>query len=250
MKQSELYGEKRPHPWREIAETALMTLFLFLVIRFAIQNFNIDGTSMEPTLHNKELILVDKWTYQIQPPARGDVIVFAAPPDPSQDYVKRIIAVPGDTVTVRGTAIIVDGVALGENYVATQNQGVPPGTHQVTNLVIPPSTYFVLGDNRAISSDSRTWGLVPQSALIGRAIFIYWPLKADNSGFLHDASPIFAAIGLKHPQASNLLSTFTTHINVIWLLIFLTFALLLLRKKIFAHWLQFPQTKQSSELKQ
>src|SRR5258708_30826540 len=92
--------EKRFRLLREITETAVLTLLMFLVIRFAIQNFNIDGTSMEPGLHNAELVLVDKWTYLFHPPTRGDIIVFAAPPEPSQDYVKRVIGLPGDTITV------------------------------------------------------------------------------------------------------------------------------------------------------
>src|SRR6516164_8603511 len=107
----------------EIAQTAILILLLFLTIRFIVQNFNIDGTSMEPNLHNSELVLVDKWTYLFHSPARGDVIVFHAPPDPSQDYVKRVIGLPGDTVTIDNTTVIVDGVTLNETYVAPQNQG-------------------------------------------------------------------------------------------------------------------------------
>src|SRR5579885_998144 len=91
--------KSRNHLIREVLEIALLTLLMFFVIRFAVQNFNIDGTSMEPSLHNAELILVDKWTYLFHPPARGDIIVFVAPPDPTQDYIKRIIAIPGDRIT-------------------------------------------------------------------------------------------------------------------------------------------------------
>src|SRR5271165_4947401 len=122
--------KKYHHLVIEIVQTAIMALLMFLVIRFAIQNFNIDGTSMEPNLHNSELVLVDKWTYLFHSPTRGDVIVFHAPPDPSQDYVKRVIGLPGDTVTINGTTVIVDGVMLNETYVAPQDQGVPPDAHQ------------------------------------------------------------------------------------------------------------------------
>src|SRR5258708_7515946 len=110
---------------------------MFLVIRFAIQNFNVDGTSMEPNLHNTELILVDKWTYLLHPPARGDVIVFQAPPHPTMDYVKRVIGIPGDVVTVDGTKIIVDGVTLKETYVDPKNQGNLFANKPIKNLVIP-----------------------------------------------------------------------------------------------------------------
>src|SRR5215469_17628761 len=107
---------------REIAQTAILTMLIFLAIRFAIQNFNIDGTSMEPNLHNSELILVDKWTYLFHPPARGDVVVFQAPPDPTQDYVKRVIGEPGDVITIKDTAVTVDGVTLDETYIDPNDQ--------------------------------------------------------------------------------------------------------------------------------
>jgi len=104
--------EKRYRLVREVIETIVLTVLMFLVIRFAVQNFNIEGTSMEPSLHNQELILVDKWTYLFRPPDRGDVIVFVAPPNPSQDYIKRVIGLPGDTITIMNTTVIVDGVTL------------------------------------------------------------------------------------------------------------------------------------------
>src|SRR5947209_3603908 len=104
----ELDFEKRYRLVREVIETIVLTLLMFLVIRFAVQNFNVDGPSMEPTLHNGELILVDKWTYLFRTPARGDVIVFVAPPHPDQDYVKRIIGIPGDRITINDTKVIVE----------------------------------------------------------------------------------------------------------------------------------------------
>src|ERR1700692_2295452 len=113
--------EKRYRLVREIIETIVLTLLMFLIIRFAIQNFNVDGTSMEPNLHNTELILVDKWSYMFRAPARGDVIVFIAPPNKALDYVKRVIGLPGDTVTIDNTTVIVDGVTLTEPYVAARN---------------------------------------------------------------------------------------------------------------------------------
>src|SRR5437660_3213110 len=105
----ELDFEKRYRLVREVIETVVLTILMFLVIRMAVQNFNVEGMSMEPNLHDKELILVDKWSYLFHAPARGDVIVFVAPPNPSQDYVKRIIGIPGDVITIRDTTVIVDG---------------------------------------------------------------------------------------------------------------------------------------------
>jgi signal peptidase I len=242
----ELNVAKRNRLIREIAETAVLTLLMFLVIRFAVQNFNVDGTSMEPNLHNTELILVDKWTYMFHSPARGDVIVFKAPPEPTDDYVKRVIGLPGDVVTVRGTTIIVDGVTLNETYIAPQNQGVPPGALTITNEVVPANEYFVLGDNRAVSSDSRFWGFVPKANIIGRAAFVYWPLGQNNDGFVPGVSSVFAAI---HPAADAVSSPFsviTSNLNALWLLIIPAALLVFLRRKSLKRW--FTPVPSSSEM--
>ncbi len=156
----ELNFEKRYRLVREIIETIVLTLLMFLVINLAVQNFDVDGHSMEPNLHDQERLMVDKWTYMFHPPARGDVVVFVAPPQPTLDYVKRIVAVPGDTLTIHNTTVIVDGVTLNETYVKPANQGNPFAEKRIENMVIPPGNYFVLGDNRANSSDSRDWGLL------------------------------------------------------------------------------------------
>jgi signal peptidase I len=172
---------------------------MFFIIRFAIQNFYVEGMSMEPNLHDKELILVDKWSYLFHEPARGDVIVFVAPPNPSQDYVKRIIGLPGDVITIQGTTVIVDGVTLHETYVDPHRQGNPYPSF--SNRVVPPDSYFVLGDNRAGSSDSRDWGFVPRRNIIGRAALVYWPLGQDNNGFLPDVSSVFAQVHQRQSAA-------------------------------------------------
>jgi signal peptidase I len=191
---AELDFEKRYRLVREVIETIVLTVLMFLIIRFAVQNFNIDGTSMEPNLHNKELILVDKWTYLFHPPERGDVIVFQAPPDPTQDYIKRVIGLPGDVITIQNTTVIVDGVTLKETYIDPNRQGNPYAYKPINNRVVPTNDYFVLGDNRAGSSDSRDWGFVPRKNIVGRAAFVYWPLGLDNDGFLPNESAIFANI--------------------------------------------------------
>src|SRR5258706_9785616 len=190
---AELDFEKRYRLLREIIETVVLTILMFLVIRFAVQNFNTEGTSMEPTLHNTELILVDKWTYLFHQPSRGDIVVFVAPPQPSQDYIKRIVAIPGDKITVDGTTVTVDGVTLKETYIAPVNQGNPYAYKQISE-VVPPNDYFVMGDNRRGSYDSRAWGFVPRKNIIGRAAFVYWPLGQDNNGFLPNASAVFASV--------------------------------------------------------
>jgi signal peptidase I len=186
----ELDFEKRFRLAREIIETIVLTILMFLIIRLAVQNFNIDGMSMEPGLHNKELVLVNKWSYLFRQPARGDVIVFKAPPDPTQDYIKRVIGVPGDVITIQDTTVIVNGKPLQETYVDPKRQG-NPYPRPITNMLIPPDTYFVLGDNRAGSSDSRDWGCVPRGNVIGLATLVYWPLGQDNNGLIKNYSSVF-----------------------------------------------------------
>jgi signal peptidase I len=187
----ELDFEKRYRLVREVIETVVLTILMFLVIRLAVQNFNIEGMSMEPSLHDKELILVDKWTYLFHAPARGDVVVFVAPPHPDQDYIKRVIAIPGDILTIRDTTVIVDGVTLKETYVDPHRQGNVYVYKPVSNFVIPANEYFVMGDNRIGSSDSRDWGLLPRGNIIGRAALVYWPLGEGNDGFLPNVASVF-----------------------------------------------------------
>lgn len=190
----ELDFEKRYRLVREVIETIVLTLLMFLIIRFAVQNFNVEGPSMEPSLHNNELILVDKWTYLFHPPERGDVVVFIAPNHPSQDYVKRIIGVPGDRITIKNTDVYVNGVKLSETYVAAIDQGNIFDYKHINNLLVPANDYFVLGDDRLRSSDSRDWGFVPRKNVIGRVALVYWPLQTDNYGFLPNVSSVFAKV--------------------------------------------------------
>ncbi len=200
--------EKRYRLVREVIETIVLTVLMFLVIRFAVQNFNIEGHSMEPSLHDQELILVDKWTYLFHPPSRGDVIVFVAPPQPSQDYIKRVIGIPGDVITINNNTVIVDGVALKETYVDPRNQGTTFEDRPIHNLVVPPDDYFVLGDNRANSSDSRVWGFVPKQNIVGRAALVYWPLQQDNDGFLPNVSAVYASVHQGSTALTTLSDTF------------------------------------------
>jgi signal peptidase I len=184
--------ERRYRILREIIETITLTLLMFLIIRFAAQNFRVDGMSMEPTLHNQEYILVNKAAYVFHAPHRGDVIVFEYPPDPRVDYVKRIIALPGDVISVVGEKVTVDGVTLREPYINQSDPFNPfPPIYRRTVLA---NDYFVMGDNRGNSSDSRQWGFVPRQNIIGQATFVYWPFDGGNFGLLPDFSSVFASI--------------------------------------------------------
>ena len=188
----ELDFEKRYRLVREIIETLVLTVLMFLIIRLAVQNFNVDGTSMELSLHNQELVIVDKWSYIFNTPTRGDVIVFVAPPVPAEDFIKRVIGLPGDIITVHGTQVIVNGKTLSEAYVDPGHQGNPFAS--VTNIRVPAGTYFVMGDNRLVSFDSRGWGCLPKENIIGRATLVYWPFNQNNLGLLPGVSSTYADI--------------------------------------------------------
>ncbi len=157
---------------REVLEVLVLTVLLFLGARLLVQNYRVDGPSMMPTLYNHEYILVDKALYYVASPHRGDVIVFAFPRDTTQDYVKRVIGVPGDTVSVaQDGSVTVNGDPIQEPYV---NDLLNPYLAQTWHL--GKNQYFVLGDNRGNSSDSRDWGPVPRNDIIGKASLVYWPL--------------------------------------------------------------------------
>ena len=173
---------------REVLEVAILTLLLFVVVHLLVQNYRVDGPSMTPTLLNQQYILVDKAQYLFSKPQRGDVIVFEWPRDTSQDFVKRVIGVPGDTVTVDAAGTVsVDGTQINEPYVNDLTNPYQPNTWK-----LGPNQYFVLGDNRGDSSDSRDWGPVPSNDIIGKAALVYWPL--NDVHFVHDWSDVFAGV--------------------------------------------------------
>ena len=182
---------------RELIETAILALLIFLALQFSIQNFRVEGSSMEPTLQEGQYIIVNRLAYlnfayehveellpfldlrnddggvfPLQPPERGDVAIFRYPEDPSLDFVKRVIALPGDTVSIDHGQVYVNGVPLDEPY-------VPQVDHRdMEERLIPSGSYFVLGDNRRRSDDSRDWGNVPAANFVGKAWVIYWPFAS------------------------------------------------------------------------
>ena len=161
---------KRSHLVREVIETVVLTLLIFLVIRFVVQSYHVEGPSMQPGLHTDEYVLVNKVSYLFQTPGRGDVIVFHYPKDTTQDFIKRIVGLPGDTVKTDSTHVWVNGVLLNEPYIKEAINLNEPSIWKV-----PPGDYFVLGDNRRVSDDSRYWGFVPKDYIVGKAILVYWP---------------------------------------------------------------------------
>lgn len=164
----------------DFLETIVVSLAIFAVVYiFLFQPHQVDGKSMEPNFHNGEYILTDKISYRIHSPKRGDVIVFKSPQDPNNkiDFIKRILGVPGDTIKVQSGFIYLNGTKIEEDYVNDPGQ-VLPGRFLRENMEIevPPGQYFVMGDNRNHSSDSREWGFVSTAGIVGRAFFRYWPL--------------------------------------------------------------------------
>lgn len=167
-----LTEEEQPINWKRFLLDVLETLVLAVVLYFGINavsaRVRVDGFSMRPTLQDGEYILINKLAYKLGEPMRGDIVVFVFPVNPEEDLIKRIIGLPGDTITVQDGVLSINGVVVNEPYISA-----PPaydGTWQVSE-----GELFVLGDNRNDSRDSHQWGLLPVENVIGRAVLIYWP---------------------------------------------------------------------------
>ena len=156
---------------REIIETIALAILIFLAIHFTIQNYQISGPSMQNTVHDGQFVLVNKLAYLFHQPERGDVIVLQEPTQPDRDLIKRVIGLPGDTIVVTSKGVSVNGVELNEPYVTQEYNS---GTQ---TKVVPANQYFVMGDNRPVSEDSRIFGFVPKDYIVGKAILVYWPLS-------------------------------------------------------------------------
>jgi signal peptidase I len=142
------------------------------IIVFLYQPVKVEGTSMMPSLEDQERIFVNKFVYRLEPIERGDIVVFRYPRDPSKSYIKRVIGVAGDHIRIESGQVYVNGQPLDEDY-------VPPAyadTRSYPDTVVPPNSYFVLGDHRSMSNDSRDFGPVNQSYIYGKAVFGYWPM--------------------------------------------------------------------------
>ncbi len=150
-------------------------LFVYLLI---LQPHKINGESMETNFHNNEYILTEKVSYYFNPPKRGDVVVFKAPPDGRDEYIKRIIGLPGDKVMVSNCKVYLNGTQLPETYLQT-NLCTSPGNFSAEGkeITVTPDNYYVLGDNRPHSLDTRYFGLIGKDKITGKAWIIYWPLN-------------------------------------------------------------------------
>lgn len=143
------------------------------IITFVYQPVKVEGTSMTPKLADQERIFINKFIYSFSSIARGDIVVFRFPRDPRKSFIKRVVAVPGEAVEIVEGVVTVNGQPLPEDYLR-------PGDRDLSSfprLRLPPGHYFVLGDRRRSSNDSRTWGTVHRDYIYGKAVFSYWPLK-------------------------------------------------------------------------
>ncbi len=148
-----------------------LAISAFIII-FLYQPVKVEGTSMMPSLEDQERIFVNKFVYRLEPIERGDIVVFRYPRDPSKSYIKRVIGMAGDRIRIDGGQVYVNGQALDESY-------VPPeytDSRSYPESVVPAHSYFVLGDHRSMSNDSRDFGSVNQSFIYGKAVFGYWPM--------------------------------------------------------------------------
>ena len=150
-----------------------------LIITFLYQPVRVEGTSMLPRLEDRDRLFINKFVYHFTAIERGDVVVFHYPRDPEKSYIKRVIALPGDTLRIDHGSVFVNGTLLREPYVPR----VYRDNRSVAEMVIPADSYYMMGDHRSISSDSRDFGPVDRSLIYGKATFVYWP--ARDVGVVH-----------------------------------------------------------------
>lgn len=167
---------KEEHPFAEIVRYSLIAILIVIPIRiFIAQPFIVSGASMDETFHSGDYLIVDQVTYYFEKPSRGDVIIFRYPKDPSKFFIKRVIGLPGDTITIENATVTIeneahpDGFVLDEPYI----NGMTPAPLLTEEL--GEREYFVMGDNRDRSSDSRSWGVLQEERIIGRAFVRLFP---------------------------------------------------------------------------
>jgi len=155
---------------RDIVISAAVSV---LIITFLYQPVRVEGTSMLPRLEDHDRLFINKFVYRISSIHRGDVVVFHYPRDPEKSYIKRVIGLPGDRIYIDRGRVYLNGKALRESYVPEEFRD----TRSMAEMVVPADTYFMMGDHRSISSDSREFGPVDRDLIYGKAVFVYWPTK-------------------------------------------------------------------------
>jgi signal peptidase I len=168
----------------DILETLLLSVVLFFLINAVSARIKIDGSSMEPNLHHGEFVIVSKLNYRFGEPERGDVVVFDFPRNITQEYIKRVVGLPGEHIRIEEGYVYVNNLKLSEPYIFEEPK-------YEGEWVVPGNALFVLGDNRNNSSDSHSWGVVPMNNIIGEALLVYWP--PPSWGLINGASPVLAS---------------------------------------------------------
>jgi signal peptidase I len=177
--------------FRDTLEIVFLALALYLVIQYAVQTVHVLGTSMYGTLHDQDLLVASKISYKLHAPQRGDIIIFKPPNDDARDFIKRVIALPGDRLRIDKATVYINGEVLKEPYLPerwTLNNTWPTDGREV---IVPPDHYFVLGDNRNHSSDSRTFGYIDINEILGKAEVRIWPIA--DAGLLNSHPTLAAA---------------------------------------------------------
>lgn len=172
----EVSDASKENSFWEIAKFAIIALIIVLPVRwFIAQPFIVSGASMQDTFHDKEYLIVDQLSYRFHEPARGDVIIFRYPNDPSKYFIKRIIALPGETININGTSVVIQNTANPDGFKLDEPYAQIGESNREQSLVLGSDEYFVMGDNRDHSSDSRTWGTLDRDAIVGRAFIRLLP---------------------------------------------------------------------------
>lgn len=173
----------------ELTEILLLALVLYGVITFALQTVRVVGESMEPTLQNQDLLISTRFDYRLHSPQRGDIVILKDPYDNSQDFIKRVIAVPGDRLEIRHGVVYINGQRQNETYLPKTE----PWTWNadMASTVIPPGQYFVMGDNRNHSTDSRVFNTIATDQIVARAWIRIWPF--DHFGPVSSSPTLFAS---------------------------------------------------------
>ena len=157
---------------RELLETLILTVVTYLLVRtFLFETYRVVGQSMDQTLEQDQRLIVSKLSYRLHDPQRGDIIVFHDPQDPGRNLIKRIIGLPGEIVEISNGQVFINGQPLDEPYLGSNSMRAEP------QIPIPDGHYFVMGDNRNNSSDSRSWGTLDADRIVGKASFTYWPVR-------------------------------------------------------------------------
>ena len=191
---------------REVAEVVVLAVILYIGISFVIQAVHVEGLSMWATLDDNDYLIANKIDYRLHPPQRGDIVILRPPTSNSTDFIKRVIGLPGERLLIRGGVVYINGHKLDEPYLpeAWTNDTNPQGWSEGDGGIVPPDKYFVMGDNRNRSQDSRSFGPVSRDHIDGKAWFRIWPF--DHFGNIYAQMPELetgtVVVGARQPAAA------------------------------------------------